>query len=32
MNETIAYIIGGAATITAIVWFASWKKKNEPML
>ena len=32
MNETIAYIIGGVATITAIVWFASWKKKNEPML
>ena len=32
MNETIAYIIGGVATITAIVWFASWKKKNEPVL
>ena len=32
MNETIAYIIGGVATITAIVWFASWKKKNETTL
>ena len=32
MNETIAYIIGGVATITSIVWFASWKKKNEPVL
>lgn len=32
LNETIAYIIGGVATITAVVWFITWKKKNEPAL
>lgn len=32
LNETVAYIIGGAATIFAIVWFYIWKKKNEPAL
>ena len=32
LNETIAYIIGGVATMTAVVWFISWKKKNAPVL
>ena len=32
LNETIAYVIGGVATMTAVVWFINWKKKNAPVL
>ena len=32
LNEVVAYCIGGVATLAAIVWFAKWKKKNEPAL
>ena len=32
LNEVVAYCIGGVATLAAIVWFATWKKKNEPAL
>lgn len=32
MNEIVAYCIGGAATLTAAIWFVTWKKKNETTL
>ena len=32
LNEVVAYCIGGAVTICAIIWFINWKKKNAPAL
>lgn len=32
LHDTVAYIIGGTATIAAIVWFYVWKRKNEPVM
>lgn len=30
LSATLSYSISGIATIVAMIWFASWKKKNEP--